>query len=292
MTAEARLTGRVALITGAGRGIGRAVALRFAAEGADLVLVGRTQGALEEVDDAVRALGRHAALVVADLGDRGVIDKMGAAVWERWGRLDVLVGNAASLATLTPVGHIDPKTWDEVIAVNLTANWWLLRSFDPLLRAATAGRAIFVTSGVAGGRGYWGAYAASKAGLEALVRTYADEIENTAVRANLIDPAAETHAYARQRLSDRGPPHGEAGRRPRPSRRLCRAGGARVYAQRRADPPLRRRGDDLPRRLSDRLPTACIIRRDGRTASRFCRIMPMSTSSTPSFNPAACSRRR
>ncbi|HYN39064.1 MAG TPA: SDR family NAD(P)-dependent oxidoreductase [Rhodospirillales bacterium] len=185
-----RLAGRVALVTGAGRGIGRAVALRFAAEGADLVLVGRTQGALEEVDDAVRGLGRHAALVVADLSDLTVIDRMGAAVWERWGRLDVLVGNAAVLGTLTPVGHIDPKIWDEVIAVNLTANWRLLRSFDPLLRAAPAGRAIFVTSGVAAGRGYWGGYAVSKAGLETLVRTYAQEIDNTAVRANIIDPGA------------------------------------------------------------------------------------------------------
>lgn len=190
MTGGARLAGRVALITGAGRGIGRAVALRFAAEGADLVLVGRTQGALEEVDDAVRSQGRHASLVVADLADFAVIDRIGAAVWERWGRLDVVVGNAAVLGTLTPVGHIDPTTWDEVIAVNLTANWRLLRSFDPLLRAAPAGRAIFVTSGVAGGRGYWGAYAASKAGLESLVRSYAHEIEHTAVRANLINPGA------------------------------------------------------------------------------------------------------
>ena len=181
MLTGGRLAGRVALVTGAGRGIGRAVALRFAGEGADLVLVGRTQGALEEVDDAVRGLGRHAALVVAD---------MGAAVWERWGRLDILVGNAAVLGTLTPVGHIDPETWDEVIAVNLTANWRLLRSFDPLLRAAPAGRAIFVTSGVASGRGYWGGYAVSKAGLETLVRTYAQEIEHTPVRANVVDPGA------------------------------------------------------------------------------------------------------
>ena len=190
MLTGGRLAGRVALVTGAGRGIGRAVALRFAGEGADLVLVGRTQGALEEVDDAVRGLGRHAALVVADLANFAMIDNMGAAVWERWGRLDILVGNAAVLGTLTPVGHIDPETWDEVIAVNLTANWRLLRSFDPLLRAAPAGRAIFVTSGVASGRGYWGGYAVSKAGLETLVRTYAQEIEHTPVRANVVDPGA------------------------------------------------------------------------------------------------------
>lgn len=188
--AEARLAGRVALITGGGRGIGRAVALRFAAEGADLVLVGRTQGALEDVDDRVRAMGRHASLVVADLAEPAVIDRMGAAVWERWGRLDILVGNAATLGTLTPVGHIDPASWDQVLAVNLTANWRLLRSFDPLLRASPAGRAIFVTDSCAGGLGYWGAYAVSKAGLESLVRTYAHEIGHTAVRANLIDPGA------------------------------------------------------------------------------------------------------
>lgn len=188
MLTGGRLAGRVALVTGAGRGIGRAVALRFAGEGADLVLVGQTQGALEEVDDAVRGLGRHAALVVGDLADFGMIDKLGAAVWERWGRLDVLVGNAAVLGTLTPVGHIEPQTWEQVIAVNLTANWRLLRSFDPLLRAAPAGRAIFVTCGVASGRGYWGGYAVSKAGLEALVRTYAHEIEHTPVCANIIDP--------------------------------------------------------------------------------------------------------
>lgn len=188
--AEARLAGRVALITGGGRGIGRAVALRFAAEGADLILAGRTQGALEEVDDRVRAMGRHASLVVADLAEPAVIDRMGAAVWERWGRLDILVGNAATLGTLTPVGHIDPASWDHVLAVNLTANWRLLRSFDPLLRAAPAGRAIFVTDSCAGGLGYWSTYAVSKAGLESLVRTYAHEIGHTAVRANLIDPGA------------------------------------------------------------------------------------------------------
>ena len=190
MLSGGRLAGRVALVTGAGRGIGRAVALRYAAEGADLVLVGRTQGALEEVDDAVRTMGRHASLVVADLGTFSVIDQMGAAVWERWGRLDILVGNAAMLGTLTPVGHIEPDTWDEVLALNLTANWRLLRSFDPLLRAAPAGRAIFVSCGVAGGRGYWGGYAVAKAGLETLVRTYAQEIAHTPVRANIIDPGA------------------------------------------------------------------------------------------------------
>lgn len=185
-----RLAGRIALITGASRGIGRAVALRFAAEGADLILAARTQGALEEVDDEIRQLGRQATLVPADLTDYPVIDRMGAAVYERWGRLDVLVGNAGLLGVLSPVGHISPEIWDQVMAVNLTANWRLIRDFDPLLRASDAGRAIFVTSGVSGGRAYWGAYAVSKAALETMVRTYAAEVAKTSIRANLINPGA------------------------------------------------------------------------------------------------------
>jgi NAD(P)-dependent dehydrogenase (short-subunit alcohol dehydrogenase family) len=183
-----RLAGRVALITGASRGIGRAVALRFAAEGAELILAARTQGALEEVDDEIRQLGRQATLVPADLTDYAVIDRMGAAVYERWGRLDALVGNAGLLGVLSPLGHISPEIWDQVMAVNLTANWRLIRSFDPLLRASDAGRAVFVTSGVSGGRAYWGAYAVSKAALETMVKIYAAEVSKTSVRANLINP--------------------------------------------------------------------------------------------------------
>jgi NAD(P)-dependent dehydrogenase (short-subunit alcohol dehydrogenase family) len=183
-----RLAGRVALITGASRGIGRAVALRFAQERAELILAARTQGALEEVDDEIRQLGRQATLVPADLTDYPVIDRMGAAVYERWGRLDVLVGNAGLLGVLSPLGHISPEIWEQVMAVNLTANWRLIRSFDPLLRASDAGRAVFVTSGVSGGRAYWGAYAVSKGALETMVKTYAAEVSKTAVRANLINP--------------------------------------------------------------------------------------------------------
>ena len=186
--ATGRLVGRVALITGAGHGIGRALALRFAREGAELVLAGRTRAALEEVDDAIRAEGTRASLVDADLRDGAVIDRMGAAVFERWGRLDVLVGNAAVLGTLSPLGHIDPAVWDELLAVNLTANWRLIRSFDPLLRASPAGRAIFVTSGVAPGHAYWGGYAVSKGALESLARTYAHEVARSTVRVNLINP--------------------------------------------------------------------------------------------------------
>lgn len=190
-TAERLLSNRVALITGASHGIGRSVALHFAKQGAELILVGRSQAALEEVDDTIRALGQSApSLVPADLREGSVIDQIGAAIYERWKRLDVLVGNAGILGVLSPLAHIDPATWDEVIAVNLTANFRLLRSMDPLLRASPAGRGIFVTSRVAHGRAYWGGYAASKAGLEAMVRGYAQEVANTPIRVNLIEPGA------------------------------------------------------------------------------------------------------
>jgi NAD(P)-dependent dehydrogenase (short-subunit alcohol dehydrogenase family) len=184
-----QLAGKIALITGASRGIGAALALRFAREGAHIVLVGRTVGGLEEVDDEVRALGGTATLVPFDLRDFSKIDELAAALYQRYGHLDILVGNAGDFGVLSPLGHIDPKLWDAVIALNLTANWRLIRAMDPLLRAATAGRAIFVTSAV--GRDalpYYGPYAISKAGLETLVRIYGGEVARTAVRVNLIDP--------------------------------------------------------------------------------------------------------
>jgi NAD(P)-dependent dehydrogenase (short-subunit alcohol dehydrogenase family) len=184
-----RLEGRVAVITGASRGIGAAVAKRFAAEGAHLILVARTVGGLEEIDDEVKKLGGSATLCPFDLTDYGAIDRLGAAIFERWKKLDILVANAGMLGTLTPLAHIKPKEWDQVLAVNLTANWRLIRSLDPLLRAAPAGRAIFVTSGAAQGmRAYWGTYAVSKAALEMLATTYAAETQKTNLRVNLIDP--------------------------------------------------------------------------------------------------------
>jgi NAD(P)-dependent dehydrogenase (short-subunit alcohol dehydrogenase family) len=188
--AAGRLAGRIALVTGTSRGLGAAVARRFAAEGAHLVLVARTVGGLEEVDDAVRrAGGRPATLVPLDLRDFDKIDQLGAQLYERFGRLDVLVGNAGVLGLLSPLGHVRPKTWAEVLEVNLTANWRLIRSLDPLLRQSEAGRAIFVTSGVtADVYPYWGPYAASKAALESLVRTYAAEVRKTKLRVNLLDP--------------------------------------------------------------------------------------------------------
>jgi len=190
--AGGRLAGRIALVTGASRGLGAAVAERFAAEGAKLVLTARTVGGLEETDDAVRrAGGQGATLVPLDLRDFDKIDQLGASLFERFGRLDILVGNAGVLGTLSPAGHIAPEVWQEVMDVNLTANWRLIRSLDALLRAAEAGRAVFVTSGAAAGAfAYWSAYAASKAALEMLVRSYAAEVTKTAIKANLLDPGA------------------------------------------------------------------------------------------------------
>ena len=185
-----QLEGRIALITGASRGIGAAVARRFAAEGAQLVLVARTTGGLEEVDDEVRKIsGERATLVPLDLTDYAGIDNLGAVLYKRFGRLDALIGNAGELGVLSPMGHIDPKTWDRVIAVNLTANWRLIRSFDPLLRCSDAGRAVFVTSTVGHqARGYWSAYSVSKAALEMMVKIYAAENTETNIRANLLNP--------------------------------------------------------------------------------------------------------
>jgi NAD(P)-dependent dehydrogenase (short-subunit alcohol dehydrogenase family) len=189
MTTPKRLAGRLALVTGSTRGIGRAVALAYAREGAHLILVGRTAGALEEVDDEIRALGGAATLLTLDLRSHDKIDALGPTIYQRWNKLDILVGNAGILGPLSPLGHVTADAWDEVLAINLTANWRLIRTLDPLLRRSDAGRAIFVSSGAASApRAYWGPYAASKAGLEVLVRVYADEVANTPVRVNLLSP--------------------------------------------------------------------------------------------------------
>jgi len=184
-----RLAGRVALVTGASRGLGRAVALLFAREGAHVVAVGRTQGALEELDDEIKATGGQATLCPLDLLKPDAIDGMAVAIAERWGKLDILVGNAGTLGRLTPVGHLPPKEWDQGFALNVTANYRLIRAFDPLLRRSDAGRAIFVTSGAARkGAPFWGLYASTKAALDALVRAWAAEIEKTPMRVNLLSP--------------------------------------------------------------------------------------------------------
>ena len=185
----ARFSGRIALVTGASRGIGFAAAKALAAEGAHVILVARTVGGLEEADDEIQRSGGTATLVPLDLKDFAAIDRLGATIFERWGRLDALLGNAGVLGTLTPLAHLDPKIVAECLDVNVTANWRLIRSLDPLLRKSDAGRALFVTSGAAHRfRSYWGAYAMSKAALEAIVLTYAAECAGTAVTANLFNP--------------------------------------------------------------------------------------------------------
>ncbi|HYD70396.1 SDR family NAD(P)-dependent oxidoreductase [Azospirillum sp.] len=185
-----RLAGRIALITGASRGIGAAVAKRFAAEGAHVILTARTTGALEEVDDAIqKETGANATLVTLNLMEFDKIDQLGQAIFERFGRLDIVVGNAAVLETLGPIATYDPKHWHRIMDTNVTANYRLIRSTDRLLRASDAGRAIFVTSGAAHGpTHYWGPYAASKAALEMMVQTYALEVSQSNLRVNLVDP--------------------------------------------------------------------------------------------------------
>lgn len=186
------LFGRLALVTGASRGIGRAIALELARAGAHVIALARTQGALEELDDAIRAADGEATLVPCDITDYAAIDRLGAAIHERWGKLDIFVGNAGELGAVTPLAHVDPAVWDKVLAINLTANWRLIRALDVPLRAAEAGRVVFITSGIAhiaDYRPYWGAYAVSKAALDALARTYAAETATTSnVKVMLANP--------------------------------------------------------------------------------------------------------
>ena len=184
------LDGRVALVTGASRGIGRAVARAFAREGAHVVALARTQGALEELDDEIRAFGGITTLVPLDLLDFAGIDRLGASLFERHRKLDILVAAAAELGPLSPLPHVKPEAFERTLALDLTANYRLIRSLDPLLRASDAARALFVTGGIPEGAhaAYWGPYAAAKAALEAMVRSYAAEIANTQIRVHLVDP--------------------------------------------------------------------------------------------------------
>ncbi len=183
------LDGRIALVTGASRGIGYQAALGFARAGAHVVALARTVGGLEELDDAIGDAGGTATLVPLDLKDFDAIDRLGASLNERYGRLDVLLGNAAILGLPGPVGHMQPDGFENLLAVNVTANWRLIRSLDPLLQASDAGRALFLTSGApVGCKPFIGPYSASKAALEALVRTYAHENNKSRLCANLIDP--------------------------------------------------------------------------------------------------------
>ncbi len=183
------LAGRLAVVTGASRGIGREIAIQLAEKGCHIVALAKTQGGLEELDDAVRAAGSSATLVPLDIKDFDALDRLGASIHERWGKLDVFVGNAGILGPISPLGHVPPKLWDDVMAVNVTANWRLIRSLDPLLRESDAGRVVLISSGAAHkARAYWGPYSVSKAALEVLGRTYAAETQTTPIRLTLVNP--------------------------------------------------------------------------------------------------------
>jgi NAD(P)-dependent dehydrogenase (short-subunit alcohol dehydrogenase family) len=192
VSADAKpLKGRLALVTGATRGLGRAIALCYAKAGAHVIAVGRTAGALEELDDDIQKVGEPATLLTLDLRKGEKIDALGPTIFERWGKLDVFVGNAAMLGPLSPLPHVTADAWQQVIDVNLTANWRLIRTLDPLLKRSDAGRVILVTSGAADGRHtYWGPYAVSKAGVECLGKLYAAECDSTAIRVAIVNPGA------------------------------------------------------------------------------------------------------
>lgn len=186
------LTGKVALVTGASRGIGRAAAVALAEAGAHTLALARTVGALEELDDEIAASGGTASLIPADLAEFDLIDQLGPALSQRFERLDILVLNAGVLGELSPIPDIAPHAWRRAFDINVEANWRLLRTLDPLLRKSDAARIIVMTSRIGGeiARPYWGAYAASKAALEMLAKTYAEEMRNTPVRVAIVDPGA------------------------------------------------------------------------------------------------------
>lgn len=186
------LSGKLALVTGASRGIGYATALKLAEAGAHVLALARTAGGLEELDDAIRAVGGKASLIPADLTDEEAIEQLGPALMSRFGKLDILIANAGDLGELAPLTDITPKVWRRVFDTNVTANYQLLRTLDPLLRTASHGRVVFLTSRVGGAmaRPFWGAYAASKAALEMMAQTYALETKITTVRVAIIDPGA------------------------------------------------------------------------------------------------------
>ena len=200
------LNGRVTLVTGASRGIGYQAALALAKAGSHIIATARTQGGLEDLDDAIKSGGGDCTLVPLDLKQGEAIDQLGAIINQRWGKLDGFFANAGVLGEITPAPHTTPKTWDDVIAVNLTSNYRFIRSLDPLLRASDAGRAVFMTSGVAQShRAYWGVYAASKAALEAFVSCYAKEAEVTKLKVNLLNPGATRTAMRAKAMPGEDP---------------------------------------------------------------------------------------
>ncbi|WP_165220777.1 SDR family NAD(P)-dependent oxidoreductase [Affinirhizobium pseudoryzae] len=200
------LTGKIALVTGASRGIGYFTALALAKAGAHVIACARTVGALEELDDQIQAAGGTATLVPFDLTDMTAIDRLGASIYERWGKLDILVANASILGVISPVGHIEAKVFDKVMLTNVTATWRLIRSVEPLLLKSEAGRALLLSSGVAtDARAFWGAYAASKAAVEMLGRTWAAETEQTKLRVINVNPGATRTAMRAQAMPGEDP---------------------------------------------------------------------------------------
>lgn len=217
------LSGRIALVTGASRGIGFFLAGQMAAAGAHVVAVARTVGGLEELDDEIKAEAARtgkgsATLVPMDLADMEAIDRLGGAIHERWGKLDILVANAGVLGIISPIGHVEAKTFEKVMTINVTSTWRLIRSVDPLLRLSDAGRAIVLSSGAAhSARAFWGPYAASKAAVEALTRSWADETKNYPLRVNAADPGATRTAMRAQAMPGEDP-----GTLPHPSETAAR----------------------------------------------------------------------
>lgn len=206
MTTSLDLSGRLALVTGASRGIGYFLAKGLAAAGAHVIAVARTVGGLEELDDGIKAAGGEATLVPLDLTDMAGIDRIGGAIHERWGKLDILVANAGILGVISPVGHVEARTFEKVMNINVTSTWRLIRSVDPLLRASDAGRAIIMSSGAAhSARAFWGPYAASKAAVEALARSWADETKNMPLRINSVNPGATRTAMRAQAMPGEDP---------------------------------------------------------------------------------------
>ncbi|MBI1393942.1 MAG: SDR family NAD(P)-dependent oxidoreductase [Alphaproteobacteria bacterium] len=209
-----QLDGAYALVTGASRGIGQAMAIALAGAGAHVLALARTVGGLEELDDKIRARKGKCSLIPGDVTDPEAIERLGAVILERFGRLDILLANAGDLGELAPLPDVDPKIWSRTFDVNVHANWRLLKALDPALRASAAGRAIFLTSRVGGqeARAFWGAYAASKAALEMLAKTYAEETASTEVRVALIDPGA-----MRTKMRAQAMPGEDAATLPNPS---------------------------------------------------------------------------
>ncbi len=196
---QAPLSGRIAVVTGASRGIGYYLARELAAAGAHVIAVARTVGGLEELDDEIRAKGGEATLVPLDLADMQGIDRLGAAIHERWGKLDILIANAGILGVLSPIGHIEAKVFERVMNINVTATWRLIRSLEPLLKQSDAGRAVLISSGAAHNcRPFWSAYSASKAAVEALARCWANETRNTPLKVNAVNPGATRTAMLAQ----------------------------------------------------------------------------------------------